>query len=459
MAGYSTGFDTYYGVNPWAGLDRNTIPYYVPELATVFRRHTVYAPFSTFAVSMLQNNAAQMTFSDLYDLDYDKSAIDNHSLWLDAQYFDSRQLTITTASYGGKVALHKHDPRVTYWRQNGGDIRQISRGALGLSMTQQIDEMTRDAYLRGPFWLISGHTSGTMTASGYPDFSIITSSDSYDPDIAAKIWLILDDKQVPGANDPQGLGGRTMFAVTSHGVWYDLINPVSGSTSAFRDNLVVLQDPRILNYEMGMYMNIRYIKTPLNVLWNCGTITAQTTLTADVPVGAGAALTVDNHYTVGQASLRTSSTNSDAGQRYISVADATGISAGDIITLHKTRTNRFGVTGGVDFEEGTLTNRRVVSVSGNNIALDKPVLVCEYVQGNYVTKALHIHATIFVGGPEGVVWAVTQSPAMYTPPVVDDRMAQMRVTWDMTAKPQPFRPEYFYVVYSAATSAEGILNR
>jgi len=457
MAGALTGFDTYYGQEPWSGIDKKTIPYYVPELADQFRRHNVYGAFTTFAVSMLQNSAAQMHFTEIYDLDYDKSTIDDRALWLTTQYFDSRQITIDCASYGSKVALHKHDPRVAYWRQNGGDIRQIARGALGLSMTQQIDELARDAFLSGPFWLISGHTSNTMTASNFPNFGVITSSDTYDPDVAAKVWLILDDKNVPGANDPTGLGGNVIFAVTSHNVWYDLVKPRAAGSDNFRQNLVTLQKEMLMNYEMGQYLNTRYIKTPLNVLWNCGTVTAQTTLTADVPVGAGAALTVHNHYTVGQASLRTSTANSDAGQRYISVADSTGFTVGDVITLHKTRTSVFGVTNGVDYREGTLTNRRIVSINGNNIALDKPVLKCEYEQGHYVTKALHINATIFIGGPRAVVWAVTQAPAMYTPPIVDDRLAQLRVTWDMTAKAQSFKPEYAYVVYSAASSAEGIL--
>lgn len=450
-----SNFDTYYGQNPWAGIDRKTIPYYVPELANTFRRHNVYSGFATFAISLLQNNATTMYFTEIYDLEYDKSTIDDRALWLDAQYFDSRRLEISTASYGGKVALHKHDPRVSHWRQSGGDIRQIARGALGLSMTQQIDELTRDAFLSGPFWLLAGSHSDVSGVSGYPNFGSLTPSDTFDPDIAAKIWLIMDDKMVPGAADPTGLGGKMIFAITSHGVWHDLVKP--GATHNFRDNLETLQDRRLMNYEMGSYLNTRYIKTPLNVLRNCGTITHQTTLTADVPVGAGAALEVDSTYTTGQASLRTSSTNEDEGQRYITVADASGFSVGDIITLHKTRTSNYGVTNGVNFKEGTLTNRRIVSISGSNVALDKPILKCEYVQGNYVTKAMHIHATIFVGGPRGVVWAVTQSPAMYTPPTVDDRMAQWRATWDCTAKPQSFKPEFFYVVYSAATSAEGLL--
>jgi hypothetical protein len=241
--------------------------------------------------------------------------------------------------------------------------------------------------------------------------------------------------------------------VTTPGVWYDLI---TGSNS-FKDNLKTLQLPMLMNYEVGQHLNTRYIKTARNVLWNCGTIVAQTTLTADVPVGGGAALTVDQVYTVGQASLRTSETNSDTGQRYITVADATDLNVGDMITLHKTRTGKYGVSNGVDFREATLSNRRIVAKNGTQLSLDKPVLKCEYVQGDYVTKALNIHANIFIGGPRAVVWAMTQSPSLYQPPVIDDGMGQKRFTFDYYGKPQPFRPEFAYVVYSAGSSSEGML--
>jgi hypothetical protein len=451
--GLPTTFDVAYGQNPWVGIDRNQIPYYVPELAMQWRRHNVYGGFTQFAVLKLQNNSTEMRFTELYDLEYDKAPIDNHALWLNAQYFDSQLHVVNTASYGGKVALHKHDPRVTYWQASNGDIRQIAREALGISMTQQIDEMTRDAYLNAPIFMIAGHSSDTLSASGYPNFSLITSSNTFDPDIAASIWLLMDDMMVPGAADPTGLGGRTIFCITSHGVYHDLI---TDDTTDFRKNLVTLQDRRLLmNYEMGTFLNVRYIKTPMNVLWNCGTITAQTTLTANVAIGSGAVANLWG-YTIGQETLRTHSAGGQ-GQRYISVASASNLAVGDYITISKTRTSDFGVSNGVDYREATLTTRRIVSIDGTNIGLNKPILRCEYETGNWVTKAQHIHATVFIGGPLGVVWAVTQSPAVYTPPVVDDRMAQWRCTWDMTSKPNTFKPEMFYVVYSAGSSAEGLL--
>lgn len=330
----------------------------------------------------------------------------------------------------------------------------IARNALGISISDVVDELTRDAYLSGPYWLLAGHTSGEKSASGYPNFSAIVAGDTFNPDDMAKIFLMMDMQfNIPFANDPTGNYGRALFAVTTSGVWYDL---VTNDDLNFRTKLSTLQDQRIMRYEVGQYMNTRYLKTSRNVLWNCGTITAQTTLAADVAIGSGAAATVDGHYTVGQATIR-EHTNGSGNSRYITVTDSTGINVGDIITIHKTRTSNYGVSNGVDFNEGTLTNRRVVSVSGNNIGLAKPILRCEYDSGHYVTKALHVHATVVIGGPRSVVWGVTQPPSLYNPPTIDDGMGQVRFTWDAYMKCQQFRPEMAYVIYSAGSSPEGML--
>jgi hypothetical protein len=310
-------------------------------------------------------------------------------------------------------------------------LRQISRFALGISISDVIDELTRDAYLSGPFWLISGHVSGTKSASGYPNFATIEDTDTFNPDDMAKIFLLMDMQfNVPFANDPTGIHGRALFAVTTPGVWFDLI---TDDDLNFRDKLEILEDPRILRYEVGQYLNTRYIKTSRNVLWNCGPISSQTTLTANVAIGAGAAQVVDGHYTVGQATLRTHS-GGGGNTRYITVASASGFSVGDIITLSKTRTGKYGVANGVDFNEGTLTNRRIVSINGNNIALDKPILRCEYDSGHFVTKARHIHATVVIGGPRSVVWGVTQPPSLYNPPTIDDGMGQVRLNVSRAAE-------------------------
>ena len=58
-------FATTYGQEPWSGIDRKTIPYYVPDLIETFRKRSVYAAFTTFAVNMEVVAAESMTFTEI----------------------------------------------------------------------------------------------------------------------------------------------------------------------------------------------------------------------------------------------------------------------------------------------------------------------------------------------------------------------------------------------------------
>lgn len=98
-----------YGQDPWSDVDRKTIPYYVPDLLETFRIRNVYAPFTTFAVDMRAQNAESITFSEMFDIEADKSAGLSHDLWFNTSYMDSRQFSITSERHYGKIALHKYD--------------------------------------------------------------------------------------------------------------------------------------------------------------------------------------------------------------------------------------------------------------------------------------------------------------------------------------------------------------
>lgn len=97
----------YYGPEPWSGIDRKTIPYYVADLLETFRIRNVYAPFVTFAVDLRQQSAETMTFTELFDIEASKGVGGNRDLWFNTSYFDSRQFTINCERHYGKVALHK----------------------------------------------------------------------------------------------------------------------------------------------------------------------------------------------------------------------------------------------------------------------------------------------------------------------------------------------------------------
>jgi len=69
----------------------------------------------------------------------------------------------------------------------------------------------------------------------------------------------------------------------------------------------------------------------------------------------------------------------------------------------------------------------------------------------YVTKGRHIHSSIFVGGPQGIVAGVARAPRYHAPPPVDDFEQVHRFSWDAYMGFNAYAPEMFEVVFSAGT--------
>lgn len=434
----TSGFDSYYGDNPWSGIATNQRDWYVPDLLDVFRARSIYRQFVPMQVDLAAQRTKQMVFSLVYDLEPNTDTIGLRDLWLPASHTDSASLTINMEHHGDKVALHKYDELVTYWQRNGRKgLRPIVRDLIGLSMVDTLDILARNAFLSAPYAMYSG------TATGFDDLG---TSDLFDPDTVQDIWLGLSYREVPLANNPAGVDG-TIFAITTPGVLYDV------QTQGTDDwvNLLKYNDVgRALRYEVGMYKNARFLQTTRNTLWNCGAVSKQCTIISALNPGSGAAATVDTVYSVGQSGA--------TNYIQLSAFSAGDFEVNDIVTIHTTRTSAFGVTDGVDYRSGMNTVRRIVSVDAANdrIAVDKPVMkdystdLGSTVYG-YVTKGRHIHATVFVGGPNGVVAGVAQPPEFHTPAVVDDLEAMYRFSWDTYLKYQAFRPEVYEVVFSAGS--------
>jgi len=404
----------------------------------VFRAQSVYRNYVPMKVNLAAQQTGVMHFTLLYDLEPNTDSIGLRDLWLPAAHTDSAQVTITMEHHGDKVALHKYDDMITYWRQNRGraGLRPIVRRLLANSMTEYLDVLARNAFLSAPYTLYTG--------SGNTDFGDLSSSDLFDISVAQDIWLGLSYRQVPMAINPNGPTG-TIVCITTPGVIYDIQNQAGSDWISVNQYQGRAQ---LLRYEVGMYKNVRFVQTVRNTLWNCGPITKQVTITSALNPGDGAAATVDDVYSAGQSSAT----------HYIQLDTfaAGDFNVNDIITIHTTRTDDFGVTNGVDYRSGMNTVRRIVSVDETNyrIAVDKPVMK-DYstdlgggVYG-YVTKGLHVHASVFIGGPNGVVAGVAQPPEIHVPPVVDDIMAMYRFSWDAYLKYQMFRPEVVEVVFSA----------
>jgi hypothetical protein len=128
------------------------------------------------------------------------------------------------------------------------------------------------------------------------------------------------------------------------------------------------------------------------------------------------------------------------------------------VTIHATRTAAYGVTNGVDYAEGTAQTRRIVAktTTPDRYVFDKPIMTDFTVSDGgtyaYMTKARNIHASIFVGGNEGIVSGVAMPPRLHSPAPVDDFDMVQRFSWDGYFGYQVYAPEVFEVVFSAGTT-------
>jgi N4-gp56 family major capsid protein len=377
-------------------------------------------------------------------------------MWFPSSYIDSYAREITFRHYGGKLAFHKYDDMVTYWRKNKRQgLRRIIQGYLGKMITQVLDKNARNTFV---YNAATGEGYGIMGPDGsLSNFSALTSSHRVTTDLIDNVHLGMSHRNVPYASGTSGPSGN-ILCITSPGVIYDLQR--EGSTDLASNkwiNATLYADAtKLVRGEVGMYHHMRFIQTPDAILYNAGAITIQTTITSPVTRGEGApdpsTSKVDGAYKVGQGitSLK----------RYVQLdaaTDMTQFSVNDIVTIHVARTNQFGVANGVDFRDGKMMHRRIVSIDVTNkrLTFDRPVMenfdtdLGGGVYG-YVTKARHVHTMLFLGGTDGVVMGVGQPPRVYTPQTIDDAQAIYRFTWDAYLGHEVFEPQVFEVAFLSA---------
>lgn len=445
-------FDTYYSDNPWETIDKNQRTFYDPDLISLFRQRALFSPTIQFSRNLESARATSMVMTQLLDPHPDYTALAVRQIWMPASHIDSREITINFSRYGGKVAYMNYDDMVTYWRQNNvAGVRRIMRGALGQHMIDVLDLVARNAYVKGA--LDSGYL---IYPSGVTNFAGITTSHLFQLATSMDIWLGMTYRNVAAALGPSGAAG-SIICYTTPGVIYD-IQKGTGS-----DEWISIQEytgTRPLRYEVGTYKNIRFVQSPRLVLWNCGTIEAQGNVTVAVKAGDGAldpdTAKVDNTYGVGQAAASVVHSLTLGSFNTGTLAD---IDEHDIVTIHTSRTSTYGVSNGVNPFEGTAHTRRVVAklTTPDRIVLDQPIMVdMDTDLGGgvyaYVTKGRHIHASVFVGGSEGIVAGVAQPPRFHAPPAVDDFESVQRFSWDAYMGYQTYAPEVFEVVLTAGTT-------
>lgn len=449
-------FDTYYSDNPWTVIDKNQRVWYDPELIAIYRRTALFTPTIQFVKNLGAVNATSMVMTQLMDPHPDFTALAVRQIWMPASHIDSRAVEIAFSRYGGKVAYTIYDDLVTYWKQNNAEgIRQIMRGALGQHMVEVLDLLARNSYIAGA--LASGYL---LYQGGGSDFSALATTDTFDINIALDIWLGMAGRDVANAINPiAGANGGSIVCYTTPGVIYDIQKGTDG-----KDNWISINQyanpTALLRNEVGAYKGVRFVQSPKLVLWNCGSVIAQGSVSAAINAGDGApnpsTTKVDATYMVGQTSAGV--------KNYVEVGSwGTGslsdIAVGDMVSIHVTRTSNYGITNGVDFQEGTMCTRRVVAKSAgpDRLVFDKPILTDMNTNLGagvyaYVTKARNIHASIFVGGSNGIVSGVALPPRFHAPAPVDDFEMVQRFSWDGYFGYQTYDPNVFEVVFSAGTT-------
>jgi hypothetical protein len=444
--------DLYYSDEPFSIMDKNQRNWLDPDLIDIWRLNSVFRPLITFTKNLGDIRAKTMTVTQLLDPHADTTPLSARQIWMPSMHLDSREIEITFDHNGNKIAYHKYDDMITYWKKNGqAGLRAIARGALGQSEVDMNDMLARNALIAGS--LTTGFslygTSGSLA-----DFSAIDGGQLYNPEMGADIMLGMSYRNVPGAMAPSG-AGMSIVCYTTPGVIYDI-----QKNEDWKAAHEYQSDRALLNYEAGSFKNVRYVQTPKCTLWNAGEIIARAPISLAVFAGDGApdprSTKVDGTYRTGQTTATV--------RNYIQLGTFTtgaigNLSVNDIITFHQTTTNAYGVTGGVNFNEGKLQNRRIVGIDSGNgrITVDIPFLVdfdSDLGGGvfGYITKARNIHASIFIGGPNALVAGVAQQPMFYELDPIDDFKAIYRFSYDQIIGYQPFTPEVMEVVFTAGTT-------
>lgn len=432
-----------YGDTPWADFETNQRAYYVPDLLEIYRHRSLWTNIVDYVVDLSAQRTGQIIFTQPIPPEFNTGTIDVRQLWLPDLYFDTLQIVITTERYGDKMHLHKYDDMITYWRQNRKQgLRNIIRSMMGPHMIGSLDMLARNAFLGADSLQVS-------FSNGKTGFHDLLATDTFEVGVARAVQLKAGYTPDP-INNP-------VVGIISPSAVYTVRNDNNGE---FISRLQYGDPPRLLNYEIGVYEGVLFQQHWSVTLWNVGAILAQTTITAPVQRGDGApdpnTTQVYGVYKVGQPNAT----------HYVQVADVTGFTVGDRVTLHTARAtanDTMSTLDGVVWNHYQNRERMIVSIDAlnNRLVFDKPILDDYYstdlgggVYG-YVTLARPVHAAVFIKGPRAVVAGVTQPPQVYQPAPYDDTEAIYRIAWDAYMKYQMFRPERVEIYFHAGPVPRG----
>lgn len=449
-------FEDYYAKNPVSVIDQNKWDDRVPEVVMQFLTGAVvYTPLITWDDRSSRTGAESTIYTEMIEGD-----VDFDSIAYDAQYIpeplgvDSRFRQTSMARYGDKVQLHKNSNYFQMWRMTGGrDWKPILRGVLGNNVRRKIEMISRNAYLSGPqaWWTYGGAATSFAELDDTCKFTLNQ----------VNRWNL----GLAQTGTPVVPGGMLTdkIVVVPPGCVYDFqesLAGASGSEAALWVNSKMYHDTA-LRYEVGTWKNVRFIEAPNDrygfnpaVLYNCGEIEVQYEVTSAITAGDGSpdpeTTKVDGTWYVGQKDVT----------HYIQLeAFAPGdFAVHDIVTLHTSRVDTYGVTNGVNFKSGKTINRRVVAVDEDNyrLAFDRPVMknynteVTSGVYG-YITKGAHVGFCLAQGAGGAVHGSVNKGIEFYEPKPIDDFESVWRFVWDFIGGTDVWEPHAFEAHFVAVS--------
>ncbi|MBI4771319.1 MAG: hypothetical protein HY784_13145, partial [Chloroflexi bacterium] len=355
--------EVYFADNPWGTVSMlERYPVYVPSLVAAYKKFTKYGRFVTVQgdFSGMRTRQITLTRQILSEPDFSPKS--------------PRQLFRASSSVGGfarkTIDLEYHSDEVHWYKDDdlfnylGTTVEDMSRQGLGYLMTLYLDTLYRNAALTTKFKTVVGH--GRWLPGTY-DFSDLVDTDVFDLAVVPKLQLGMQYDELV---DPEG-GPIRLAVLVSPGQAFD-ISERAGADWKSINSFSEEGRTALLQYGItGVYKGAAFIPTSQNVLWNCGSITAQAKVAEVVNVQDGAKAGADG-WDPQQSGAK------DYIQLDTGVWDAgaiTDLAPGDVVTLHRTRGAGYGVTDGVDYTEGGAEVRTVMEVDAaqKRVSFSKPV--------------------------------------------------------------------------------------
>jgi N4-gp56 family major capsid protein len=394
--------------------------YYEALLLETLRIKSLLLPFCRVKQDFAARNTGIMVYTEVMDTEPNWNPLAETDLWLRGAHLDSRSVQLAMEIHGDTLKFSDYSEIVSY--VNAGNLAGLVKEKIGQNQVDTLDILARNAFLSHPNKVFAGGARANRAA--------ILATDIFDPDFCELARTHLEEAEIPGVAGMSDADIQTIACVTTPRAIHDIR---VGAGSGWLD-VNQYTTARKFTGEVGTWNGVRFIKTQRMLLRNHGTVVQQTTLNGAVVAGQGAAATVDVVYTVGQSN----------STRYVVVASETGFAVGDYVTIHD---QGAGLGAGYPPVEsdGTQETRRIVAIDtgAHKLTFEKP-LAKPHATGDFLTKGVNIHGSIFMGGP-AVVYGVAEAPTPIFPPKYDDLQMVNRYGWRGFLKMQMFRPEYVEV--------------